>query len=69
MIALKDTRTLTNFRRNAKTHLQRLKKTGRPEILTVSGKATLGVQSAAACADMMDTIRGIQRGLDSMAAG
>ena len=69
MIALKDIRTLTDFKRHARTHLSRLKKTGRPEVLTVNGKAVLIVQNAAAYADMIDAIRGIQRGLDSMAAG
>jgi hypothetical protein len=69
MIALKNIRSLTDFQRNTKTHLRRLKKTGRPEVLTVNGKAALIVQNAAAYEDMIDAIRGIQRGLDSMAAG
>ena len=69
MTAFEVTRSLTDFRRNTKSHLRRLKKTGRPEVLTVNGKATLIVQNAAAYADMIDGIRGIQRGLDSMAAG
>lgn len=69
MIASKDIRSLTDFRTNTKTHLRRLRKTGRPEILTVNGKPTLIMQNAAAYEDMIDAIRGIQRGLDSMAAG
>jgi len=69
MITLKDIRTLTEFKRNAKIHLRRLRKTGRPEVLTVNGKATLVVQNAAAYVEMIDAIRGIQRGLESMAAG
>ena len=69
MIALKDIRSLTDFQRNTKLHLERLKSTGRPEVLTVNGKAELIVQSAAAYEETLDTIRGIQRGLDSMKAG
>jgi hypothetical protein len=61
-------RSLTDFQRNTKSHLKRLEATGRPEILTVNGKAGLIVQNAAAYADMIDAIRGIQRGLDSMSA-
>lgn len=34
-----DTYSLTDFKQNAKAHLDRLKATGRPEILTVNGKA------------------------------
>jgi PHD/YefM family antitoxin component YafN of YafNO toxin-antitoxin module len=69
MIALQDIRSLTDFQRNAKAHLRRLKSTGRPEVLTVNGKAELIVQDAAAFEDMLDAIRGIQRGLDEMKAG
>jgi PHD/YefM family antitoxin component YafN of YafNO toxin-antitoxin module len=69
MIALQDIRSLTDFQRNAKSHLRRLKSTGRPEVLTVNGRAELIVQDAAAFEDMLDAIRGIQRGLDEMKAG
>ena len=69
MIALQDIRSLTDFQRNTKSHLRRLKSTGRPEVLTVNGKAELIVQDAAAFEDMLDAIRGIQRGLDEMKKG
>ena len=69
MIALEDIRSLTDFQRNTKSHLRRLKNTGRPEVLTVNGKAELIVQSAAAYEETLDAIRGIQRGLDAMKAG
>jgi len=69
MIALEDIRSLTDFQRNTKAHLKRLKATGRPEVLTVNGKAELIVQDAAAFEDMLDAIRGIQRGLEEMKAG
>jgi hypothetical protein len=69
MIALQDIRSLTDFQRNTKAHLKRLKATGRPEVLTVNGKAELIVQDAAAFEDMLDAVRGIQRGLEEMKAG
>jgi hypothetical protein len=69
MIAVQDIRSLTDFQRNTKAHLKRLKSTGRPEVLTVNGRAELIVQNAAAFEDMLDAIRGIQRGLDAMKAG
>jgi PHD/YefM family antitoxin component YafN of YafNO toxin-antitoxin module len=69
MIAVQDIRSLTDFQRNTKAHLKRLKATGRPAVLTVNGKAELIVQDAAAFEDMLDAIRGIQRGLDAMKEG
>jgi hypothetical protein len=69
MIAVEDIRSLTDFQRHTKAHLRRLKITGRPEVLTINGKAELIVQDAAAYEETLDAIRGIQRGLDEMAAG
>ena len=69
MIALEDIRSLTDFQRNTKAHLKRLKSTGRPEVLTVNGKAELIVQNAAAYEETLAAIRGIQRGLDAMKEG
>jgi hypothetical protein len=69
MIAVEDIRSLTDFQRNTKAHLRRLKSTGRPAVLTVNGKAELIVQNAAAYEETLDAIRGIQRGLDGMASG
>jgi hypothetical protein len=69
MISVQDIRSLTDFQRNTKAHLKRLKATGRPAVLTVNGKAELIVQDAAAFEDMLDAVRGIQRGLDEMKAG
>jgi len=69
MISLQDIRSLTDFQRNTKAHLRRLKSSGRPAVLTVNGKAELIVQDAAAFEDMLDAIRGIQRGLDEIKAG
>jgi hypothetical protein len=57
MIALADIRSLTDFQRNTKSHLKRLKATGRPEVLTVNGKAELIVQNAAAYEETLTAFR------------
>ena len=69
MISVQDIHSLTDFQRHTKSHLKRLKATGRPLVLTVNGRAELIVQDAAAFEDMLDAIRGIQRGLDAMKEG
>lgn len=69
MINMQDIRSLTDFQRNTKAHLKRLKNTGRPEVLTVNGRAELIVQNASAFEEMLDAIRGVQHGLDAMKAG
>ena len=69
MISVRDIRSLTDFQRHTKAHLRRLKASGRPTVLTVNGKAELIVQDAAAFEEMLDVVRGIQRGLDAMKDG
>lgn len=69
MIKLNDIHSLTDFNRNTKQHLKRLKRTGRPEVLTVNGEAEVVVQSAEAYqalvdrAELAETITGLKRGL------
>ena len=48
MVRPEDIGSLTDFNRNTKAHLKRLRRTGRPELLTVNGKAEVVVQSAGA---------------------
>ncbi len=43
-----DTYSLTDFRQNAKEHLERMRETGRPEVLTVNGRAEAVVMTPAA---------------------
>ena len=75
MIKLENIHSLTDFQRDTKTHIKNLKKTGRPVVLTVNGKATLIVQEASAYQSMLDSVEraaaidGIQRGLDSASRG
>lgn len=46
MVRIEDIQSLTEFQRNARVHIKRLKRTGRPEILTVNGQAEIVVQDA-----------------------
>lgn len=75
MIHLADIHPLTEFLRNHKQFVERLKTTRRPEVLTINGKAELVVQDAESyqkLLDMMDrieAIEGIRRGLEEMERG
>lgn len=46
MINLEDIHSLTDFARNTKAYAKKLKKTGRPAVLTVNGRAEFVVQDA-----------------------
>ena len=54
MIDLKNIHSLTDFNRNTKEYVQRLKETGEPEVLTVNGQAEVVVQSAVAYQKLLD---------------
>jgi prevent-host-death family protein len=51
----KDIQSLTNFRRNSGEFLKKLKKSKRPLVLTVNGKAEAVVQDAEAYQRLLDT--------------
>ena len=61
MIRAEDIGSLTDFNRNSKTHLKRLKRTGRPELLTVNGKAEVVVQSASAYLRLIESLEKLER--------
>jgi PHD/YefM family antitoxin component YafN of YafNO toxin-antitoxin module len=54
MIDLNNIRSLSDFQRNTREHIKRLKTTGQPEVLTVNGQAELVVQSAGAYQKLLD---------------
>ncbi len=61
-----DIHSMTTFKRNSSGLMKRIKKTGRPLVLTVKGKAEAVVLDAAAyrdIADHLDAIASIRRGL------
>ena len=47
LVDLKDIQSLTDFQRKTRQTIARLKKTGRPAVLTVNGQAEIVVQDAA----------------------
>ena len=67
--------SLSDFQRNAKDHIRKLKASGKPAILTVNGEAEVVVQSAEAYQkllddrELLDSIRGISRGLEQAKRG
>jgi PHD/YefM family antitoxin component YafN of YafNO toxin-antitoxin module len=64
--------SLTDFLRNHKRHLQRLKRSQRPSVLTLNGKAKVVVLDAGAfqaMMEMMETHKGIADGLVSLKRG
>jgi len=70
-----DIQSLTTFRRSSGDFMKLLKKTKRPVVLTVNGKAAAVVQDAEAYQRLLDiaaradTVQGIRQGLDNKARG
>jgi len=68
----RDIHSLSTFKRDTAKLVRQMKRTKKPVILTVNGKAELVVQDAESyqelleAKDRMEAIEGIKRGLDSM---
>ncbi len=75
MIQPSDIHTLTQFKRNSTELFERLESSGRPQVLTVDGKAkavVVGVEAFERMADIVEkaeTLEGIRRGIADMKAG
>jgi len=76
MISLKDEiDSLSNFKRNTADYLKQLKKSGKPVVLTVNGKAELIVQDAASyqrlleISERLETIEALKPAIEEMKAG
>jgi hypothetical protein len=75
MLNLKDIHPLTSFLRDHKTHIENLVKTGRPEVLTVNGKAAVVVQDIESyqklceLADLAETAIGLKKQLEDIERG
>jgi hypothetical protein len=75
MLDVRDICSLTEFQRNAREHIRRLRKSGRPAVLTVNGRAELIVQDATAyqrlleLIDRAEAVIGVQRGLTEVSRG
>jgi prevent-host-death family protein len=68
-----DIQSLTTFRRSSGDFMKLLKKTKRPVVLTVNGKAAVVVQDAEAYQRFLDLAaradEGIRQGLEDVASG
>ena len=56
MIDLREVRSVTEFQRNVKQYVSRLKRRRTPLVLTVNGRAELVVQDAASYQELLDRI-------------
>lgn len=71
----KDIRSLSDFKRNTTDLMRRIKRTGRPVILTVNGRAELVVQDASAyqrileLAERMEAVQAIRQGIKDVEEG
>ncbi|MGA3210224.1 MAG: type II toxin-antitoxin system Phd/YefM family antitoxin [Terriglobales bacterium] len=61
MIRPEDIGSLTDFHRNTRAHLNRLRRTGRPALLTVNGKAEVVVQNAGAYQRLLNSLEKLKR--------
>lgn len=52
-----DIHSLTDFKRNTPEHLERLKASGRPEVLTINGRAEVVVQDAGSYQKMLEQLQ------------
>ena len=77
-IDFKDIRSVTDFQRNAKAHITRLRRTKAPMVLTVNGSPSVVVQDANAYQDDMDRlaqleeerfVAAVNQGIADMKAG
>ena len=75
MIDLEEIRSLSDFQRNAKQHIVRMKKKRRPLVLTINGKAEMvavdvkSFQEMLEIIDRVEAVEGIRRGLESKKRG
>lgn len=75
MFRTHDIHSLTDFQRNTREHIERLKETGRPSVLTVNGRAEVVVQSAEAYQELLDLVEradgiiAVQRAIEAMRQG
>ena len=76
MINLKDEiNSLSNFKRNSSDFIEQLRKSGKPVVLTINGKAEIVVQDAESyqrlleISERLDTIEALKPAIEEMKAG
>ena len=71
----KEIDSLSNFKRNTSEFVEQLKKSGRPVVLTINGKAEIVVQDAESyqrlleVSERLETIEALKPAIDEMKAG
>ena len=68
MLDLNEIRSVTDFQRNAKDHVARIKVSRAPLVLTVNGKAEVVVQDAAAYQELLHRVEALESELAAMEA-
>ncbi|MDA0739993.1 MAG: type II toxin-antitoxin system Phd/YefM family antitoxin [Nitrospirae bacterium] len=61
MFTIDSIRPVSDFSRKPAEHIKRLKKTGKPEILTVNGKAELVIQDAKSYEEMASLLHSLKQ--------
>ena len=75
MIDLREVRSVTEFQRNIKDYVGRLKEKKTPLVLTINGRAEIVVQDAESYQVLLDrlehaeTVAAIRRGVEQMGGG
>ena len=75
MFKASDVHSLSDFQRNTKAHLKRLKRTKRPTLLTVNGKAAVVVMDAESYDSLQvvmeraELLRNIRAGMEEVREG
>jgi prevent-host-death family protein len=67
-IDLKDIRSVTDFQRNAKTHIKRLRRTKAPMVLTVNGSPSVVVQDANSYQQLQERVDALEYEREVVAA-
>lgn len=65
---IKDIRSVTDFQRNARSHVARLRKTKAPMVLTVNGSAAVVVQDAASYQELLNVVENYEYEREFVAA-
>ena len=61
MFTIDSIRPVSDFSRKPAEHIKRLKKTGRPEVLTVNGKAEVVIQDAKSYEEMIGLLHSFKQ--------
>lgn len=75
MIDLREIKSVTDFQKNIRSYIQKLRGSGTPMVLTVNGKAELVVQDAESYQRLLDELErarftaAVNKGVQEMQAG